>query len=210
MSERRFHIILSHAAPLLLALLALAAGCVKEEDVLPKQQESIVSFLTGAHSPRLVSEQEAGESSGQAEFYTSFGRSAFRYIRHYYDEERAARPEVAPGDEVELVFWAYLFQNRAITAQTMPLLTNDVTLREALMDAGVNTTYWSFEPLKVRVGDNSLIRGVQLSLPGCRERDTVEVYMSYDMAYGDDPLGTVPEESPVAFFYTIDSVRKTN
>lgn len=195
---------------LLLALLAAAGGCVKEEDVLPTQQGSIESFLSGTHSPRLVSEQEAEESSVPAEFYVTFGPSVYRYIRHYYDEERAARPEVEIGDEVELIFWAYLFQNKAITGQTMPLLTNDVTLREALMDAGLNTTYWSFKPLKVRVGDNALIRGVQLALPGCRERDTVEVYMAYDMAYGDAPLGTVPEESAVAFFYTIDSVRKPN
>lgn len=210
MAKLRFHIAdILLFAPLWLPLLA-ATGCAEEEDVLPQQRESIVGFLTGSHAPHLVSEQEAAESSEPVEFYTAFGNSAYRYIRHYYDPERAARPEVGAGDEVELVYWVYLFQNRAITAQTMPLLTNDVALREALMDAGLNTAYWSFEPLKVRVGDDSLVRGVQLALPGCRERDTVEVYMSYDMAYGDDPLGTVPGESPVAFFYTIDSVRKTN
>ncbi|MDE7069132.1 MAG: hypothetical protein K2O63_01260 [Alistipes sp.] len=206
MARRRFHTMLCAAA----LLLAAAGGCVNEENVLPEQQRNIESFLTGTHQPRLISEQEAGESSVPAEFYTAFGSSVFRYIRHYYDAERATRPEVEPGDEVELVFWAYLFQNRAITSQTMPLLTNDVTLREALMNTGVNTTYWSFEPLKARVGDRTLIRGVELTLPGCRERDTVEVYMAYDMAYGDAPLGTVPAESAVAFFYTIDSVRKTN
>jgi hypothetical protein len=47
-----------------------------------------------------------------------------------------------------------------------------------------------------------------LSLPGCREKDTVEVYMTYNMAYGDALINFIPEQSPIAVFYTIDSVRK--
>ena len=35
------------------------------------------------------------------------------------------------------------------------------------------------------VGGGSFVEGVELSLPGCREKDTVEVYMTYNMAYGD-------------------------
>ena len=41
--------------------LALAAlvSCSDEEDILPQQQEKIVSYLTRSHTPTLLSEQDA-------------------------------------------------------------------------------------------------------------------------------------------------------
>jgi hypothetical protein len=32
--------------------------------------------------------------------------------------------------------------------------------------------------------------------------------MTYNMAYGDALINFIPEQSPIAVFYTIDSVRK--
>ena len=43
-----------------------------------------------------------------------------------------------------------------------------------------------------------------------RERDTVELYMTYTMAYGDEMIGVVPYRSPVAWFVSIDKVEKTD
>ena len=173
MSKIRFHI--------LLAALLVVTGCGEDDKVLPEQQQQFESFLSGSHQPRLVTEQEAMSSDEDLDFYSTFGRWSYRYIYHYYDSERQTRPEAEIGDEVDLVFWAYLFEN---------------------------TKYWSFEPRPVRVGGGSFVEGVELSLPGCREKDTVEVYMTYNMAYGDALINFIPEQSPIAVFYTIDSVRK--
>ena len=166
------------------------------------------SFHSGSHQPRLVTEQEAMSSDEDLDFYSTFGRWSYRYIYHYYDSERQTRPEAEIGDEVDLVFWVYLFENRAITASTMPIYTNDRKWAEKLQEQGLDTKYWSFEPRPVRVGGGSFVEGVELSLPGCREKDTVEVYMTYNMAYGDALINFIPEQSPIAVFYTIDSVRK--
>ena len=155
--------------------------------VLPEQQQQFESFLSGSHQPRLVTEQEAMSSDEDLDFYSTFGRWSYRYIYHYYDSERQTRPEAEIGDEVDLVFWVYLFENRAITASTMPIYTNDRKWAEKLQEQGLDT---------------------KLSLPGCREKDTVEVYMTYNMAYGDALINFIPEQSPIAVFYTIDSVRK--
>ncbi len=200
MSKIRFHI--------LLAALLVVTGCGEDDKVLPEQQEQFESFLSGSHQPRLVTEQEAMSSDEDLDFYSTFGRWSYRYIYHYYDSERQTRPEAEIGDEVDLVFWVYLFENRAITASTMPIYTNDRKWAEKLQEQGLDTKYWSFEPRPVRVGGGSFVEGVELSLPGCREKDTVEVYMTYNMAYGDALINFIPEQSPIAVFYTIDSVRK--
>ena len=44
------------------------------------------------------------------------------------------------------------------------------------------------------------------ALLGCREGDAVEVYMTYNMAYGDDYFGIIPKESPIAWHFTVDAV----
>lgn len=201
MSRQGLHIIL----PLLLLMLA---GCAEEETQYDTQVQQFESFLTGSHVPPLVTKEEAETSVGELEFYEKFGQTAYRYIRHYYDPERASRPEVEWGDRITLTYWIYAFQNRAITINTMPLYTNDASLRMALIDAGLNISYWSFDPMPVTVGETPLLRGADMTLTGCREKDTVEVYMTYTLGYGNGLVGTIPSETPVAFFYTINSVEK--
>lgn len=46
----------------LLAALLLLAGCSQEEETLPNQRNSIVSFLTSTHAPQLISEEAVAES----------------------------------------------------------------------------------------------------------------------------------------------------
>ena len=200
MSKVRLHI--------LLVSLLVITGCADEDKVLPEQQRQFESFLTGSHQPRLVTEQEAMDSQEQLDFYSTFGRWTYRYIYHYYDQERQTRPEVVIGDEVDLTFWVYVFENSAITKNTMPIFTNDGNWEEKLQKEGLNTKYWSFEPRSVRVGAGSFVQGVDVTLPGCREKDTVEVYMTYTMAYDDALINIIPEQSPIAIFYTINALRK--
>ncbi len=188
-------------------LLALA-GCAEEETSYANQTQQFETFLSGSHVPSLVSEEVAVASTEELEFYEKMGQTAYRYIRHYYDPERESRPEVEWGDRISMTFWIYSFENRAITINTMPLYTNDGALRAALIETGLNVGYWSFEPLEVTVGETPILKGAELALPGCREKDTVEVYMTYNLAYGSGLVGIIPEETPVAFFYTIDSVEK--
>ena len=46
----------------LLAALALLVSCSQEEETLPNQRNSIVSFLTSTHAPQLISEDDVAES----------------------------------------------------------------------------------------------------------------------------------------------------
>ena len=50
--------------------LALAAlvSCSDEEDILPQQQEKIVSYLTRSHTPTLLSEQDVVRNASSSGF----------------------------------------------------------------------------------------------------------------------------------------------
>ena len=74
---------------------------------------------------------------------------------------------------------------------------------------GLTPGAWSFEPLTLDMrGD--ILNGLRHALLGCREGDIVEAYMTYNMAYGDKYVSTIPRESPVAWFFTVESVSTTN
>lgn len=191
----------------LLAALLLLAGCSQEEETLPNQRNSIVSFLTSTHAPQLISEEAVAESPDEnPPFYTAKGNTVYRYISNYYDSGRASRAEVKSGSRVSITFRAYVFSMRNITDSDMPFFTNDPDLEQALYEAGLTPGVWKFEPLELTLGQSGIIKGLELALLGCRQGDEVECYMTYNMAYGDTNFATIPRESAVAIFFTVNGV----
>ncbi|WP_295881710.1 FKBP-type peptidyl-prolyl cis-trans isomerase [uncultured Alistipes sp.] len=191
----------------LLAALLLLAGCSQEEETLPNQRNSIVSFLTSTHAPQLISEEAVAESPDEnPPFYTAKGNTVYRYISNYYDSGRASRAEVKSGSRVSITFRAYVFSMRNITDSDMPFFTNDPDLEQALYEAGLTPGVWKFEPMELTLGQSGIIKGLELALLGCRQGDEVECYMTYNMAYGDTNFATIPRESAVAIFFTVNGV----
>lgn len=191
----------------LLAALLLLAGCSQEEETLPNQRNSIVSFLTSTHAPQLISEEAVAESPDEnPPFYTAKGNTVYRYISNYYDSGRASRAEVKSGSRVSITFRAYVFSMRNITDSDMPFFTNDPDLEQALYEAGLTPGVWKFEPMELTLGQSGIIKGLELALLGCRQGDVVECYMTYNMAYGDTNFATIPRESAVAIFFTVNGV----
>ncbi|WP_300904529.1 FKBP-type peptidyl-prolyl cis-trans isomerase [uncultured Alistipes sp.] len=188
---------------------ALLAGCSDEEEVLPDQQKRMESYLRSTHAPRLVHEEEVADE--QLPCYSTAGNTVYRYIANRYDPERPARREVGERSSVRITFRAYVFSFANIVTSgqsvTMPYYTNDPLLRDAFLSLeGFNPAGWSFEPLAIEMGSDDILKGLRLALLGCREGDEVEAYMTYNMAYGGDDFSVVPEQSPVAIFFTVDSV----
>ena len=132
---------------------------------------------------------------------------AFYNIDGYYDPERASRPEVTASSKVTITFRAYVFTFSNITDSTFPFYSNDASLRAAYEELGltVDGGVWSFEPLTIEMG-GGILNGIRTALLGCRERDYVEAYMTYDVAFGGKNFSTIPRESPIAFFFTVQSV----
>ena len=174
---------------------------------LPNQRNSIVSFLTSTHAPQLISEEAVAESPDEnPPFYTAKGNTVYRYISNYYDSGRASRAEVKSGSRVSITFRAYVFSMRNITDSDMPFFTNDPDLEQALYEAGLTPGVWKFEPMELTLGQSGIIKGLELALLGCRQGDEVECYMTYNMAYGDTNFATIPRESAVAIFFTVNGV----
>ena len=189
------------------ASLLFSVACSDEAvDVAETQRNSIVSYLTSSHSPRLINKEDVGQAlEKNPPFYEQVEYNTFRYIDDYYNPERESRVQVAEGDEVELTFTAYIFSGSKPAVSAI-YLTNDQVQIDALQNTGLNVEYWKAEPLRVKIGQTNIIKGVEVSLIGCREGDSVEVYMTLDAAYGDDVVGVVPLESSVVWYYTIDKV----
>ena len=184
--------------------LTFAGGCKQEGDVFEKQQTSIVKSTR-----RMIPEEEVGTTIAEnPPFYTTFGRSAYRHITNYYAADRSSWSEVKRGSVVDIRFNAYVFSGSE-PQRTSAYWSNIPETITAVEQSGKNQhadLIWSEEPLSIRVGDGDIIEGIDEALIGCRGQDSVQVYMTYTMAYGKGVIGTVPKFSAVAWYMKILSV----
>ena len=189
----------------ILFLLPLLVAC-EQEDTLLSERDKIEKYLTS--SRHMVSESEIGDViENNPPFYNLFGRYAYRHIVNYYDEEREERPVVELGDKIEIRFDAYTFTGSEPTKANL-YWSN---IRETIIDVGDKSNYtldWSTDPLVIELGSTNILEGLELTLPGCREADSVQVYMSSNLAYGKKLIGVVPKNSMVEWYMKIEKVKK--
>lgn len=183
-------------------------GCKNPTDnVLTQQQQSIERYLQNSHNPRLIDEAEIGNAmTDNPAFYTRWELDIYRYIATYYDEGRGEKPEIYRGTTFEIIYTAYLFTGSSPTVANM-YATNDAEKILELQNSGLNTEYeWSTEPMRVTLGTDDLVSGLNTALEGCREGDSVEVYLTFAEAYGNNYLGKVPSKSSVVWFIEITKI----
>ena len=189
----------------ILFLLPLLVGC-KEEDTLLTERDNIEKYLTT--SRKMVAEENIGEViEDNPAFYSVFGRYAYRHIVNYYDAGREDRPAVEWGDKIEIRFDAYTFTG------SEPNLSNLYwsNIHETIVEVGDKSNYtldWSTEPLTIKLGTTRILEGLERTLAGCHEADSVQVYMTSNLAYGKELIGIVPKNSMVAWYMKIEKVTK--
>lgn len=190
---------------IILLALPILVGC-KEEDSLLTQRDQIEKFLTS--SRRMVAEQDLGNVIEEnPAFYTVFSRYAYRHIVNYYDAEREDRPVVNWGDRLELRFNAYTFSGSEPSNSNI-YWSNIAEIIDNLGDKSTDTLDWSTEPLSVTLGSTAILEGLEHILPGCHEADSVQVFMTSNLAYGKNLIGVVPKNSMVAWYLKIEKVIK--
>lgn len=192
------------------AIVATAiASCSNENDtVLTQQQNAISRYLTSSHKPKLIAEAEIGNSlDDEPHFYTQWGLDIYRYIATYYDEGRNEKPEVKSGSKIAITYTAYIFKSGTPSANDMFATNNADSIKE-LEDAGLNTEYeWTTDPWETVIGSEDMLPALETALKGCREGDSVEIYLTYDVAYGKHYIGMVPAKSSMVWYIDIISVK---
>ncbi|MBR5105360.1 MAG: FKBP-type peptidyl-prolyl cis-trans isomerase [Alistipes sp.] len=189
----------------ILFLLPLLVSC-EQEDTILSERDKIEKYLTS--SRRMVEKSEVGNViEDNPAFYEIFGRYAYRHIVNYYDEGREDKPVVEWGDKVEIRFDAYTFTG------SEPAISNLYwsNIHETILEVGDKSNYtldWSEEPLTIVLGQTEILEGLELTLPGCHEADSVQVYMTSNLAYGKKLIGVVPKNSMVAWYMKIEKVTK--
>ena len=189
----------------ILFLLPLLVSC-EQEDTLLSERDKIEKYLTS--SRRMVEKSEVGNViEDNPAFYEIFGRYAYRHIANYYDEGREDKPVVEWGDKVEIRFDAYTFTG------SEPAISNLYwsNIHETILEVGDKSNYtldWSEEPLTIVLGQTEILEGLELTLPGCHEADSVQVYMTSNLAYGKNLVGVVAKNSMIAWYMKIEKVTK--
>jgi hypothetical protein len=190
---------------IILLSLPLLVGCnEKKEELLMAERDKIVKFLTS--SRHLIAESDLGSSLDEnPPFYSTFGQYAYRYIVNYYDADRETKPVVNWGDKIEIRFNAYTFTGSEPSTSAI-YFSNVPEIIEQLGKKSDYTLSWSKEPLQITLGSTSLIKGLEHTLPGCHEADSVQVFMTSNLAYGDNAINVVPKNSMVAWYMKIEKV----
>ena len=194
---------------IILVMAALMCGCTKDEDMLTKQKDSIVKYLTSTR--RMVDEQEvSGVLQENPAFYTNFNNSSYRHIVNFYEPNRQEWVEVEPNSVIDIQFNAYTFTGSE--PQVKDMYWSNIQQSISAVEASNSHTYdkliWEPKPLTVRLGTGEVISGLEAALVGCRDQDSVQVYITSKAAYGKQAIGSVAKNSPVAWYIKILSVSK--
>ena len=190
-----------------IALLSLS--CSNDTDTtLPAQQKAIENYLKGSHNPRLIEEINIPESMDEhPAFYTHWALNVFRYIATYYDEGRESKPVINRGTTFDIKYTAYTFKSGAPTINDM-FATNDQAKIDELYRGYDDENVWSTEPMRITLGHQDLVSGLEKALEGCRKGDKIEVYLTFEAAYGKKYIGMVPSKTAVMWDIEILEVQE--
>ena len=189
----------------ILFLLAFAVSCEKE-DLLLSERDKIEKYLTSSRN--MVIESEVGNViQNNPPFYNIFDRFAYRHIVNYYNEGRNEKPIVEWGDKIEIRFNAYTFTGSE-PAQSAIYWSNIPEVIAKLSEKSGGSLDWPTEPLTIELGKTEMLEGLEYTLPGCHEADSVQVYMTSNLAYGKNLVGVVAKNSMIAWYMKIEKVTK--
>ena len=189
----------------ILFLLAFMVGCEKE-DLLLSERDKIEKYLTSSRN--MVVESEVGNViQDNPPFYNVFDRYAYRHIVNYYEGGRNEKPVVEWGDKIEIRFNAYTFTGSE-PSQSAIYWSNIPEIITALRQKTEGTLDWPTEPLTIELGKTEMLEGLEYTLPGCHEADSVQVYMTSNLAYGKNLVGVVGKNSMIAWYMKIEKVTK--
>ena len=143
-------------------------------------------------------------------FILNYNNSSYRHITNYYEQGRDEWMLVEPNSIIDIQFNAYIFSGSEpnLASTYWSNIPATISAIEASNKHQYDKLIWSTDPLTVRLGRGEVIEGLEAALIGCRDQDSVQVYMTSQAAYGKHIIGSVPKNSPVAWYIKILSVTR--
>lgn len=174
----------------LFAVFFSLPACSKSDDAVDRQRTSIESYLS---------------AQTWSESVETFG-GIYRYIINSGRADYATSPQAESGDRVVINYSLYLFSSSQ--GESSLIYTNNPELQQELQEDGLNVTHWPQTSDTVTLGRTKLIRGLAVGLPGCRQGDTLKLFMCSDMGYGGSEFATLPANTPLVWNVGIQEVIK--
>lgn len=170
---------------IIIVTLCLTCSCGSDADVLPNQIEAIEKYLDNTN----------------IEYENVDG-----VYKQILNENRYGRDKLTDsklGDSIVFNFEAYTFTSAPSTEW---FYTNKKPLVDAL--EGFNSQYWDLTPRRVKIGGGGLIQGISYGLPNCRVGDSVHLYITSDLAYGDKQADVVVRNSALLYIINIIDLKE--
>ena len=165
-------------AAVVILSVVFLAACGKLDFNVDGQRTRIESYLNGR------------------EYDYTYQDGVYKYT--YYTE--GGRSGIVRGDSVYIYFSGYVFANG-------PGALFTTNIEEDAVAADMEATAMDFSPQGIKIG-GEVIPGIDLGLPGSVEGDSLMLFITNDLAYGDRPMGTLPRGATVAFKIVVDKVVK--
>ncbi len=179
---------------LLLLLAMLCARCEKELQIdIPAQREAFESFLEGvATNDGLAVDREL----------------ARRYIYRLTPGPGGKNERVKEGDAVTIEYYGYAFSRSARWGIGGIFTTNNP---EAAVQAGLTDRPSAALPpreLVFRQGAGEILRGIEQGVVGAGLRDTMLLYLTSDLTYGNQTRGLINPGTPTVFRVIVHGINE--
>lgn len=203
-------------------MLLVAVSCGKLDDVVNTSRDNIYTALTSQgiyERGNLPVDKTPTQEQIKGWFEIIDG--AYRHIVNREDRPNrgGTEYEIRRGDSISFMFDARIFTGGNYS-NMQTFYTNISSRIEEITSNNpqFSTDFWPTDPLAIKVGDDSrILKSLQEALISCRAgdgdpdndseedgitSDIVRVYLTPDIAFGDNTVYNVPRASTVVFEIT--------
>lgn len=171
----------------LCTLLMVSCGS-KDDNTVADQRTAIENFLTSAYG-------EDGYDKIDNVYRVSIEREG-----NYNRSKRLEK-----GDIARFYFAGYEFTTRRVEPA---FFSNVGWIIDELREAGLTDTYWDKDIYETKLGEGKVIRGIEKGIEGCREGDSVRVFLTTDLAFGSYYISDLDPYSAVEYVIWLEEVEK--
>lgn len=173
----------------ILAIVAMVVACETFDEFAPKQRVNIEKYLTDNKLSYVITTD-----------------SAYVYLagNKFGEEQSTAKPGAQKGDKVTFNVEAYEFTT---LPSGTPYYTNKRYLAETI-SSQLDVSQWNFEPWVVKLGSGEILNALEESLEGSIMGDSLAVFLTSSLAYGESGMGIVAPNTAVMIVLTVEDFAK--